>query len=134
MPKMEKILRVVFEKNSKNVIFWHFCVPDYLRIKIFFKNSALSLFYIYCILHSCKILEKSLEQFLRRIQKHYFLKLIPDYLKTKIKNFSQKFGSVTFLHLWYLTFMQNFREILKAVLRKTRTDTWTDRRTDMGHY
>ena len=42
------------------------------------------------------------------------------------KIFFQKSGSVTSLHLWYFTFMQNFRKILKAILRKIVKDglTW----------
>ena len=35
-------------------------IPSYLRIENFFKNPALSVVYIYCIITSCKILEKSL--------------------------------------------------------------------------
>ena len=57
--KFKQILAEVLEKSAKNVIFdtnprssydWEFF-------------SALPLFYIYDILHSCKILEKSLECF-----------------------------------------------------------------------
>ena len=49
--------------------------------------------------------------------------LIPDYLRIRI--FFQKSGSVTFVHLWYLTFMQNSRKILRAVFEQNYNG-WTD--------
>ena len=55
-PKTKKIVRAVFEKNIRvsdfGVIWRHF--REYLQIKSFFKNPALSLFYLYNTLTSCK--------------------------------------------------------------------------------
>ena len=79
--------------------------------------------------------KKSLELLLRNIQQTSFLTLILDYLR--IKNFLQKSGSVTFLHLWYLTIMQNLRKILGAVFEKNhngRTDRRLHERTNTGNY
>ena len=59
-----------------------------------------------------------------------FLTLIPNFLK--IKNNCKNLALDIFLHLWYFTFMQNFRKILRAVFEenyngrtdKTRRLTW----------
>ena len=52
-----KILIAVLPKKSK--LNFLTLILDYLGIKNFFKNPAQLLFYIYGILHSCNILEKS---------------------------------------------------------------------------
>ena len=45
------------------------------------------------------------------------------------KNFFQKSGSVTFVPLWWLNFMQKIRKILRVV-----SEIFKDGRTDMGYY
>ena len=62
---MRKIFRAALEKSSKNILFD--TNPGLSQVKIFFKNPVLSLFYIHGILNSCKISEKSSEQFLMRL-------------------------------------------------------------------
>ena len=57
---MQKMKKILGERHSLILIL------DYVRIKFFLKNLALTLFYIYGTLHPCKILEKSLERFLRK--------------------------------------------------------------------
>ena len=52
-------------RKCRKVTEMHFC-QKIMLFGIFLKNGALSLFYIYGILNSCKILEKSLERFLRK--------------------------------------------------------------------
>ena len=66
-PKMNKIVRAVFEKKSKNRHFDHIFVI-YGWTRIFFKNRASSLLYHYRCLTSCKKSEKSLEPFSRKSQ------------------------------------------------------------------
>ena len=61
--KMKKILRAVLEESPKYIIF---DTNPQLSRDNFFKNLALSLLNIHSILHSCKVLEKSLERFLRK--------------------------------------------------------------------
>ena len=79
MQKIRKILRADSEKtasptNQPNIevsdfgLIWRpFC--EYLQSNSFFKNPALSLLYLYSPLTSCKISEKSLDSFLRKL--HY---------------------------------------------------------------
>ena len=65
LQKVKKIFRDALEKSPKNVIFWHW-YRIISGLRTLFKNPALSLFYIHSILHLCKILEKSLERFLKK--------------------------------------------------------------------
>ena len=64
-PKMNKIVRAVFEKKSKNCHFDHIFVL-FGWSKIFLDNPALSLFSVYQCLTLCQKLERSLEPFLRK--------------------------------------------------------------------
>ena len=64
-PKMNKIVRAVFEKKSKNRHFDHI-FEIYGWTRIFLKNRALSLLSLYQYLTSCQKLERSLEPFLRK--------------------------------------------------------------------
>ena len=67
-PKTKTIVRAVFEKNIKVSDFGVISRPfrEYLQIKNFFKNAALSLLYLCSPLTSCKKPEKSWEPFLRK--------------------------------------------------------------------
>ena len=68
-PKTKKVIRTIFDKNIKVSDFgliWR-CFCEYLQI-IFFLNRALSLFYLYSPLTSCKKSEKCLEPFLRKLR------------------------------------------------------------------
>ena len=69
--KTKKVVRDVFEKNIKVPDFGLIWRPfrGHLQIKNFFKNPALSLFYLYSPLTSCKKSEKSWESFPRK--RHY---------------------------------------------------------------
>ena len=64
-PKMNKIVRVVKEKNRKNLIFWY-KIAYKKKLGIFLENRALSLLSLYHCLTSCKKLKRSLEPFLRK--------------------------------------------------------------------
>ena len=70
-PKTKKLLELFLRKISKvsgfGLIWRRF--REYLQIKSFFsKNPALSLFYLYSSLTSCRKSEKSLEPFLRKLR------------------------------------------------------------------
>ena len=77
--KTDKIVRAVFEKNIKVSDFRLIWRPfrEYFQIKFFFKNPALSLFYLYSSLTSCKKSEKSLEPFLRKLRYQPTNQLLP---------------------------------------------------------
>ena len=66
-----------------------------------------------------------------KFKKHHFLTLVLDYLRTM--NFFQKLGPVTFLHVCYLTFMQNFRKILRTAFEEIYNGRM-DGQTNMGYY
>ena len=59
--KMSKIVRVVFEKSRKNLIF-DYKIAYKKKLGFFFEKPASSLFIIYQCLTSCQISEKSLER------------------------------------------------------------------------
>ena len=83
-----------------------FLIPILIPLNEFSQNSCLA-----------QIVQKMKKNHLSGFgAKTSFLTLILDYLG--IKNFFQKSGSTTFLHLWYLTFIQNFRKILRAVFEQ----------------
>lgn len=65
-PKMNKIVRAVFEKKSKNRHFDHI-FEIYGWTRIFLKNLAQSLLSLYQCLTLCKVSRKSLEPFLRKM-------------------------------------------------------------------
>ena len=73
-PKIIKIVRVVFEKKSKNGYFHHIFVL-YGWTDIFFENPALSLCLAYRFLTSCQKSGKSLEAFLRYAFSNYYQQL-----------------------------------------------------------
>ena len=60
-PKIIKIVRVVFEKSWKNLIFRH-KIAYKKNLGFFSGNPKMSLFIIYQCLTSCQISEKSLER------------------------------------------------------------------------
>ena len=62
--KTKKIVRAIFEENIKVSDFGLIWRP----LEIFFKNPALSLFYLYSSLTSCKKSGKSSESFLRKLR------------------------------------------------------------------
>ena len=66
-PKTKKIVRAVFEKNIKVSDFGLIWRRFRKYLQFFFKNPALSLFYLYSPLTSCKKSEKFLEPFLRKL-------------------------------------------------------------------
>ena len=81
MQKIRKILQAVPEKAalptnqptnqiSKSLILGQFgdLFVNVSKSRIFFKNPALSIFYIYSPLTSCKKSEKSLQPFLRKLR------------------------------------------------------------------
>ena len=75
MQKIRKILRAVSEKTAlptnqpTNQSLWFGDLfGNISKSRIFFKNPALWLFYLYSPLTSCKKSEKSLEPFLRRLR------------------------------------------------------------------
>ena len=108
-PKTKKIVSAVFEKNIKvsdfGLIWRPFC--EYLQINIFFKNRALWIFYLCSPLTSRKKSEKYFELFLRKLRyqptkpstNQSTLIWRPFHKYLQIKNFFQKFCSVTFLNL-----------------------------------
>ena len=71
-PKTKNIVRAVFEKNievSDFGLIWRLFREYLHKSRIFNKNPAVWLFYLYSPLTSCKKSEKSLEPFLKKL--HY---------------------------------------------------------------
>ena len=115
-------------KNLNLGNFWRF-FANTSKSRIFFKNPALSLFYLRSPLTSFKKSEKSLELFLRKLcyqptnQKnikvpHFGLIWRPFCKYQQINIFFQISNSVTFLPLWSPNFIQKIRKILRAVSEK----------------
>ena len=69
-PKTKRIVKAVFEKNTKVSDFGLIRRPfrKYLQIKNFFKNQTRSIFYLDSSLTSCKKPEKFLQPFLRKLR------------------------------------------------------------------
>ena len=99
------------------------------KSRIFFKNLALSLFYLYSSLTSCKKSGKSLGLFLRKLHyqptnepnievSHFGLIWRPFHEYLQINNFFQKFGSVTFYLYSPLTSCKKSEKSLELFLRK----------------
>ena len=66
----KKSLELFLKKISKCLILGLFgdLLANISKWRIIFKNPALSLFYLYSFLTSCKESEKSLEKFLRKLR------------------------------------------------------------------
>ena len=139
-PKLKKINRAVFEKNIKVSEFGLIWRPfhKYLKMKNFFKNPAVWLFYLYSPLTSCKKSEKSLEVFLRKLRyqptnqptkaSNFGLIWRPFHEYLQIKIFFQKSSSVAFLPLQSLTSCKKSEKSIEPFLRKLRSSmyNWGD--------
>ena len=133
-PKTKKIVRAVFEKNIKvsnfGLIWRRF--REFLQIKIFFQSGSVT----FLPLQSPNFMQK-IRKITRALSEKTALPTnepnikVSDFWKIwspyceylQIKNFFQKSGSVTFLHLQPPNFMQNTRKILRAVSEKNTLST-----------
>ena len=114
--KMRKILRAVFEKIPKNLMFHHLLLI--LRKLRFFWKILFKLFLVpYCLLDLCKKSEKSLEQILRKkmlltnglTDNTEFIRPFPSGVQFKMI-YANYFVSYTFL--WNLTAIFNFHRCI----------------------
>ena len=107
-------------KSRKNIFFGHL-IPYNAGLRIFLENPYGSNNVPYCLLHSCKILGKSLELFWKKGQKSkenntFFGHLIS--YNTGLINFSEKPSSLNNGHYCLLHSCKNLRKFLEPFWRR----------------